>query len=154
MIPRFFCLMPTDGDREALARAGIEAAALADDGTDYSGRVVRKPWGAERETFRCAQLSVWRLRLDAKSETSMHCHPNKTTVLIVEEGSVILSTLQDRIALRQNDVVLLKPGTFHRTATEQPATLTEIEWPPNKRDLVRIGDRYGREGKGYEGAGR
>jgi mannose-6-phosphate isomerase-like protein (cupin superfamily) len=95
---------------------------------------------------------VWRLTLSAGAETSMHCHPQKRTALLVESGSAILDTLNNRYPLNAGDMVHIERGAFHRTRTEFGVVLLEIETPPNKLDLVRLEDRYGRVGKGYEAA--
>ena len=47
---------------------------------------------------------------------------------------------------------MIDKGVFHQTTAISPkgAFLMEIETPVNKRDLVRLKDKYGREGEGYE----
>lgn len=142
----------TDADREALGAMAVKPEDLADDGRDYRGVVVAKPWGHEVEFYRSCTASFWRLSLKAGSETSMHCHPGKRTVLIVEEGEAVLFTLVRQYRLHPGDFVHIEAGAFHRTMTESGATLIEVESPPNKRDLVRYQDRYGRQGQGYERA--
>lgn len=140
-------IAPTDLDRERLAAASRPAQQPP---VDYRGVTVQKPWGFEHEVYRNAELSVWRLQLSAKSETSMHCHPGKTTLLFVADGEVVFSTLQERFTMRAGDALVIEKGAFHKTETLAGAVLFELESPPNKHDLVRIADRYGRQGKGYE----
>lgn len=140
----------TERDRARLNAASVDAAAIADDHFDYSGKVVRKPWGCEREAHRGAEYSAWVLDIDAGGETSMHCHPNKVTFLIVNIGEVEFETLDRASIFRAGAVILIERGVFHRTKALMSSQLTEIEMPPNKNDLVRIEDRYGREGTRYE----
>ena len=47
---------------------------------------------------------------------------------------------------------MIDKGVFHQTTatSNSGAFLMEIETPVNKRDLVRLKDKYGREGEGYE----
>lgn len=137
-------------DRKKLLEVGTRP--LEPDTTDYAGRVVEKPWGREWESHRDDACSIWTLQISAGCETSMHCHPNKATVLIVNAGRVRIETLQRCEVFGPGSVILLGKGVFHRTVAGDDAMVTEIEMPPNKRDLVRIADRYGREGQPYEEA--
>jgi mannose-6-phosphate isomerase-like protein (cupin superfamily) len=142
---------PTAQDRQRLAELAVAPASIADDGLDYTGVVVDKPWGHEMQVRRAADFAMTRLEITGGAETSMHCHPNKTVVLVVQRGDVRLNALTGEFALKQGESVLVEKGAFHRlTALPGGAAVIEIEWPPNKRDLVRLEDRYGRAGQGYE----
>ena len=80
----------------------------------------------------------------------MHCHPHKTTMLVIVARVGVLSTLSGAHGMSEGDLAIIEPGAFHRTAsTKDPLVLYEMECPPNKRDLVRLEDSYGR-GQGYE----
>lgn len=143
----------TDKDRAALASVPVDAADIADDGTDWLGRRVVKPWGYEIERYHDAQCAIWWLHIDPRQETSMHCHPNKTTLLLMRGGEATLTTLHAKHELTPGMVVIIEAGAFHRTSSnEGPVVLYEVESPPNKRDLVRLLDAYGR-GQGYEREG-
>jgi len=146
------CFSRTEHDLRKLEELAIDPATLADDGRDYSRTVVSKPWGSELEIRRTVDFSAWRLEIEAGHETSMHCHPGKTTLLEVQSGDVLLSTLYGHHELGAGDTALIERGVFHRTRAifDRPAVVVELEWPPNRRDLVRLADRYGRQGKGYE----
>ena len=137
----------TAADREQLD--GAAPIEVRDD-IDYAGIVVKKPWGKEWQVFRNPEFSIWRLEIDPGAETSMHCHPGKTTMLIVQDGEVLISTLGKRFSMQPGNVLVIERGTFHRTSSQAGAVVMEIESPPIKADLVRIEDRYGRAGKGYE----
>lgn len=138
-------------DREALAEIGIDPAQLADDGTDYVCERIEKPWGHEYEKYRDQSASVWWLNIRAQCETSMHCHPNKTTLLMIISGVGTLLTLNANHELSKGELVVIEKGAFHRTrAGKNGLMLWELETPPNKHDLVRLEDSYGR-GQGYEG---
>lgn len=132
---------------------GVPASDLGDDGLDRCGRVVPKPWGHEIELARDGAISVTRLELAPGGETSMHCHPGKSALLSVAAGYCELESLRVIYKLKPGDMALIQPGAFHRIRTEGGATIFELETPPNKQDLVRLADRYGREGKRYERAG-
>ncbi|MDB9934058.1 thiamine pyrophosphate-binding protein, partial [Candidatus Thioglobus sp.] len=84
--------------------------------------------------------------------TSMHCHPGKKTSLVVLEGKVSCSNITKTLDRSAGEGLLIEKGVFHQTTTisKTGAFVMEIETPVNKRDLVRLKDKYGREGKGYE----
>jgi len=77
--------------------------------------------------------------------------PTKKTGLILLAGEATLSFLNDTIDMKPLSRQLLRPGLFHSTkATKGEAVLLEIETPPNKEDIVRFDDKYGRKGKPIE----
>jgi mannose-6-phosphate isomerase-like protein (cupin superfamily) len=119
----------------------------------YENRVVVKPWGYEFLAFQNEHVAVWRLRIEKGQATSMHCHPTKKTALIVLSGQALCNTFFNRNYLSGVDGVTIEAGVFHSTQSISPngCDIIEIETPPNKLDLVRLEDQYGRSGKGYEG---
>lgn len=121
---------------------------------DYNGVIVRKPWGYEYLLFENKHVAIWFLYIKKDAKTSMHCHPNKKTSLINLHGNIVTSTLVDAFPLAEKEAIVIDNGVFHSTSavSNGGAYLIEIENPPNKSDLVRLADAYGRENKGYEGA--
>lgn len=144
------------GDVDSAALQGLHIAAeeLKDDFSDYSKVVVRKPWGYEYLIFQNDKVAAWILYLKQDAQTSMHCHPTKRTALVVLEGEARCCTLREERLLAAGDGLLLEKGVFHQTTavSSKGAVVLEIETPNNKRDLVRLQDRYGRAGQGYESA--
>jgi len=120
---------------------------------DYKKKVVNKPWGYEYLMFENEHVAIWVLHLKNNFATSMHCHPNKKTSLSVLSGKVVSSTLDTKFPLEKGGALLIDKGVFHSTvgASEEGAFIMEIETPPDKNDLVRLKDSYGRENKAYEG---
>lgn len=120
---------------------------------DYKRRVVNKPWGYEYLMFENEYVAIWVLYLKDGFSTSMHCHPNKKTSLTVLSGEVVSSTLDTKFALQKGNALIIDKGVFHSTmgASKEGAFIMEIETPPDKNDLVRLKDNYGRENKAYEG---
>lgn len=120
---------------------------------DYRGVVVNKPWGYEYLMLENSHVSIWVLSLKSNHGTSMHCHPNKKTALIVLSGKVICSTLEGWISQQAGEGILIDEAVFHSTKaiSEDGAFIMEVESPPDKKDLVRLKDEYGREHQGYEG---
>lgn len=137
-------------DKAALEGMTISPAQLMDEGTEYAGVTVAKPWGHESQAYRKGDFAVWRLALTARAETSLHAHLNKDTMLIVSEGRVIVETLGNRMPLVAGDVCVIEAGVFHKTFALTGAVVVEVETSGNRRDLVRLSDRYGRVGQSYE----
>lgn len=141
-------------DQTKLAEIAIDQGDISDDHFDYSKVLVKKPWGQEYLIFENGHVAIWVLKIKRGAQTSMHCHPNKKTSLVVLEGNVVCSTLQTQYPKDANSGVMIPKGVFHQTAVPESADndawVMEIESPVNKRDLVRLKDKYGRVGQGYE----
>lgn len=123
---------------------------------DYKNLVVTKPWGYEYLLFENSETEVWHLSIQHQRSTSMHCHPNKKTALVVLEGRALFSSLNESWELMPMDVVMIDAGVFHSTqsVSKEGLRLLEFETPPMKHDLLRLEDKYGRTQSGYEGADR
>ena len=61
---------------------------------DYSNVIVTKPWGYEYLVFENEFVAIWMLHIVRKRKTSMHCHPNKRTSLILLNGNATCSHLE------------------------------------------------------------
>lgn len=144
-------IFQTDLDRENLSK--LPKIVNKDlDNFDFSKVIVIKPWGKEYLSYQGIDTDIWTLYLKESSGTSMHCHPRKRTSLIVLQGEVITSTLENEYPLKEGEMVLYEKGVFHSTkaTSKKGALIMELESPPKKTDLARLKDKYGREGKGYE----
>ncbi len=144
---------PTMADFENLSRVRTEMSEDAN-AFDYSKVVVTKPWGYEYLWYQNASVAVWMLYLKPGHATSLHCHLRKRTSLIVVAGQVVCSTLENRNKLASLDAMVLEPCVFHTTEaiSDDGVFVIEVETPPLKGDLVRLKDRFGRAGTGYESA--
>lgn len=120
--------------------------------SNYNNNIVKKPWGYEYLAYQNKDVALWFLYIKYGHSTSLHCHPNKTTGLILLNGQVETSFLTNTNKLEPTDKIMIRKGLFHSTkATDKRgAWLFEIETPVDKQDLVRFKDSYGREGKPYE----
>jgi len=120
---------------------------------DYRKVVVNKPWGYEYLMFENEFVAIWILFLKKDQSTSIHCHPRKRTSLLVLSGNVCSSTLDTSFNLKELDGLMIENGVFHSTKAQSPegALIMEVETPPDKNDLLRLKDNYGREDKNYEG---
>ncbi len=123
---------------------------------DYKRLVVTKPWGYEYLFYENPETETWHLSINYQKSTSMHCHPNKKTALVVLEGRALFSSLNESLELMPLDTVLIDAGVFHSTQSisKEGLRLLEFETPPMKHDLLRLEDKYGRAQSGYEGADR
>jgi GDP-L-fucose synthase len=119
----------------------------------YEKKVVIKPWGYEFLMFENEFIAIWLLHIKKGHSTSMHCHVQKKTSLIMLSGRAMINMFLKRRYLKPCDALMLEKSVFHSTKSlsEEGIFLLEIESPPNKTDLVRLEDRYGREQLGYEG---
>ena len=119
---------------------------------NYKTNIVNKPWGYEYLVYENEDVGLWFLHIDNEQSTSMHCHPQKTTGLVVLDGTIELSFLADKRHLSKLDKVMIRRGLFHSSKATSPngAHIFEIETPKDKHDLVRLNDKYGRQAKPYE----
>ena len=119
---------------------------------NYNINIVKKPWGYEYMVYENKDVALWFLYIKSTHSTSLHCHPNKTTGLILLDGKAEVSFLNDVNELKPTDKIMIRKGLFHSTKAtdEKGAWVFEIETPVNKQDLVRFKDNHGREGKPYE----
>lgn len=122
--------------------------------TDYSKVVIQKPWGCEKIIYQSPDVEVWLLYIRKGQKTSLHAHPNKKTSLCVLGGAVKTSFLTGNpITLLPSEKINIHPKVFHQTECwSSEAWVIEMESPPDKNNLVRIRDQYGRVGQGYETA--
>mgnify|MGYP003688721445 CR=1 FL=1 len=121
--------------------------------TEYKNVIVNKPWGYEYLAYENEHVGLWFLHIDKEHQTSLHCHPKKDTGLIVLDGVVDVSFLNNINRLVAGRKIMIRKGLFHSTKalSENGANIFEIETPKIKHDLVRLEDKYGRKAKPYEG---
>jgi mannose-6-phosphate isomerase-like protein (cupin superfamily) len=120
--------------------------------SNHQSVVVNKPWGYEYLMYENAQVALWLLHIRQGQQTSMHCHPIKTTGLVVLEGEAELSFLTDKKIVKAPEKQMIRRGLFHstRAVSDGGIFMLEIETPNDKSDLVRLSDKYGRASNGYE----
>ncbi len=118
----------------------------------YESTIVKKPWGYEYLAYKNKDVALWFLYIKHTHSTSLHCHPKKTTGLILLDGKAEVSFFNNTNKLDPGSKIMIRKGLFHTTKAtdEKGAFVFEIETPVDKQDLVRFRDSYGREGKPYE----
>lgn len=119
---------------------------------NFKDVVVSKPWGEEFLVYENDLVALWLLYIKHNENTSLHCHPLKTTGMVLLSGEIELSFLADKRILNAPSKAMIRRGLFHSTKalSKEGAFLFEIETPNDKLDLIRLDDNYGRQKLGYE----
>jgi quercetin dioxygenase-like cupin family protein len=114
-------------------------------------RRVEKPWGHE-EIFGRVEGSFCGKTLHVKAgfALSLQYHERKDETIALQQGRVVLEVGRsadalDRIELAAGDSVHVAPGTVHRLIALEDSVVLEVS-TDELDDVVRIEDRYGREG--------
>lgn len=119
---------------------------------DFKDVLVVKPWGVERLVFDNGLVACWLLTLNAGGKTSLHCHPNKETAMILLNGVALVQTgLGESRTIGALGKTRFSAGYFHRHTGISDCDLLEVESPVDKFDLYRFRDEYQRAGEPYEG---
>lgn len=121
---------------------------------DYAGYVITKPWGYEFQVHDSGAMCVWLACLRSGQAVSLHCHQRKSATFTPLTNGITLRTLHGQYELVLP--ITVEKGVFHSQENNTPydAFFLEYESPSEKTDLIRMTDRYGRAGKGYEGRDR
>ena len=113
-------------------------------------RFVEKPWGHE-EIFAQTDRYVGKILFVRAGEAlSLQFHERKEETIRVLDGVVEFVTGTDLDHLEHNRldagaVIHISPGLLHRMTAETDCRLLEVS-TPELDDVVRLEDRYGREG--------
>ena len=120
----------------------------------YVNKLVKKPWGEEYLIFQNNVVAIWLLKIKPNHHTSLHCHTEKKTGLILLDGKIEINLgFYDKRILEAPDKIMIRPGLFHsiKAISKSGLHALEFETPFKKNDLVRFQDDYGRQAKHYEG---
>ena len=114
-------------------------------------RRVEKPWGWEL-IWAVAEEYVGKvLFVNAGESLSLQFHKEKDESWYVESGRAKLELGETGNAVLNTEVVSAgacfryRPGTVHRVTALEDTTIIEVS-TPQLDDVVRLEDRYGREG--------
>jgi rfaE bifunctional protein nucleotidyltransferase chain/domain len=127
---------------------------------DYSNKICVKPWGHEFLVYQTNRIAIWCLTIFNGHQTSLHCHFNKDTQIIILKGAAKISLIDNKdIYLSELSSIFLPHYNFHGiSAFSEEVCLLEIEifceqlCYSDKNDLLRINDDYNRKNTGYEGS--
>jgi mannose-6-phosphate isomerase len=112
---------------------------------------VEKPWGHELIFAHTDRYAGKLLFIKAGESLSLQFHNAKDESWYVLEGRAQLELGEPGERMLVNEVVgrgaafRLKPGTVHRVNAIEDTTIIEVS-TPELDDVVRLEDRYGREG--------
>jgi len=112
-------------------------------------RRVAKPWGHELIFAENERYAGKVLHLEPGQSLSLQYHERKDETLMVLQGEVTLSVEVDGqmrdILLGPGEAHRIRPGVRHRLTSEAAVDIVEVS-SPELDDVVRLEDRYGREG--------
>ena len=142
--------IPTPDKIAGLVRSMLTVGSIR---SDYRDGIVTKPWGYEYLMYQSDKIGIWFLHINEGRSTSLHCHPAKKTGYILLSGEAEVSFIRDTTRLKAVSKLMIREGLFHATKAISPGGIQviEVESPPNKTNLVRLEDAYGRENLPYEG---
>jgi mannose-6-phosphate isomerase len=116
-----------------------------------STRMVPKPWGHEEIYAHVpGGFAGKALHVRAGCALSLQYHEHKDEVIALQSGAIRLEIGPSRDALevvhlRPGDAVRVLPGTIHRLTALVDSVVLEAS-TDDLDDVVRLDDRYGREG--------
>lgn len=113
-------------------------------------RIVPKPWGEERIFAETGHYAGKLILIRAGESLSYQYHNRKEETIHVLEGILSLEVARDGeradLELAPGETFHVEPGTRHRMyARDADCLLVEVS-TPELDDVVRVSDRYGREG--------
>jgi mannose-6-phosphate isomerase len=121
------------------------------DAWEFEPRKVEKPWGHELIWAHTEQYVGKALFVKAGESLSLQFHREKDESWLVHDGRAKLELGSAGDALLNEEVVAagacfrFRPGTVHRLTALEDTTILEVS-TPQLEDVVRLEDRYGREG--------
>ena len=133
-----------------MTKKGKDRAAAA-----ASGRVavtrVPKPWGHETIWAQSDKYVGKILHINAGHELSVQYHNRKDETIYLLSGKIIYrvqkngaDTLAD-VQLKVGESFRIIPGTIHQMVALTDCDVLEVS-TPEVDDIVRLSDKYGREG--------
>ena len=117
---------------------------------DASPRRVEKPWGWELVWAETEHYAGKLLFVRGGEALSLQYHERKDESWLVREGRARLELGEvggelETVEIGAGDAFHFPPGTVHRVTALEDTLVIEIS-TPQLDDVVRVEDRYGREG--------
>jgi mannose-6-phosphate isomerase-like protein (cupin superfamily) len=110
---------------------------------------VEKPWGHELHWAKTDRYVGKVLHVKAGHALSLQYHNRKDETMYLYSGKMVLETEQNgqlvKREMRPGDSVHITPKTVHRITAIEDCDVLEVS-TPEIDDVVRLEDRYGREG--------
>jgi mannose-6-phosphate isomerase len=116
----------------------------------FSPRHVEKPWGWELVWAETDAYAGKLLFVRAGEALSLQYHVVKHESWLVREGRALLELggsdgALETLEIAAGDALTFEPGTMHRVTAVEDTLIIEVS-TPQLDDVVRVEDRYGREG--------
>jgi mannose-6-phosphate isomerase len=113
-------------------------------------RRVEKPWGWELVWAEAEAYVGKLLFVRAGQALSLQYHEVKDEAWLVQEGRAALELGEvdgalETLEISAGDAFRYRPGTLHRVTAIEDTLIVEVS-TPHLDDVVRLEDRYGREG--------
>jgi len=113
-------------------------------------RRVEKPWGWELVWAETERYVGKLLFVRAGESLSLQYHERKDESWLVREGRARLELGEvggglEEVEIGSGDAFRYRPGTVHRVTALEDTLVLEVS-TPELDDVVRVEDRYGREG--------
>ena len=113
-------------------------------------RRVEKPWGWELVWAEAEDYVGKLLFVRAGESLSLQYHEVKDESWLVQEGRATLELADvgdelETLAIAAGDAFRFRPRTVHRVTAVEDTLVIEVS-TPQLTDVVRLEDRYGREG--------
>lgn len=120
-----------------------------------SGRVdvrhVPKPWGHETIWAQSERYVGKILHINAGQELSVQYHNRKDETVYLLSGQIVYRVQRqggdalDDVQLKLGESFRITPGTIHQMVALTDCDVLEVS-TPEVDDIVRLSDKYGREG--------
>ncbi|HMG69528.1 MAG TPA: cupin domain-containing protein [Gemmatimonadaceae bacterium] len=140
----------TDKKRTAARTAAKRRAARPKSGRTPVTRVP-KPWGHETIWARSDRYMGKILHINAGHELSVQYHNRKDETVYLLSGEIVYRVQKegddvlDDMHLRVGESFRITPGTIHQMIAVTDCDVLEVS-TPEIDDVVRLSDKYGREG--------
>lgn len=120
-----------------------------DEKTDGDVIRVDKPWGYELIWAKTDRYVGKVIHVTAGHALSLQYHDRKDETILLWSGRLLFERQEGgrvhRWEMRPGERVHVTPGTVHRMTAIEDADVIEVS-TPELDDVVRLEDRYGREG--------
>jgi mannose-6-phosphate isomerase len=134
---------------------GSRAAAKRSAARPKSGRAkvtyVPKPWGHETIWAQSERYTGKILHINAGHELSVQYHNRKDETVYLLSGEIVYRVqregddILDDVQLKVGESFRITPGTIHQMVAVTDCDVLEVS-TPEVDDIVRLSDKYGREG--------
>ena len=113
-------------------------------------RRVEKPWGWELWWAHTDRYVGKQIHINKGEALSLQYHERKEESWLVQEGRARLELGEvggelEVVEIGPGDAFRFPPGTVHRVTALEDTLVVEVS-TPHLDDVVRVEDRYGREG--------